>query len=233
MLVLLRHSYHLLWTLHRANLSLSGRFSEPNFVVYYTGSNLDVRMVGPLHLVEFTKARADMDYRKLAACMDKFFAVRGAVPHHVRAWLDLIAQGYNGMEYATRYHTALMEPREVFTTTMALRRILERLRRTNSSQYSLIMYWLSGYDGWDPRRRCNNSHMDSSRRHTLRYGRFHHDVRGILKLARDCGAHPGKEMQELMLFIMEQDFPGLAANLHQAMFRGGQLPLLHLETKMA
>lgn len=58
---------------------------------------------------------------------------------------------------------------------------------------------------------------------------FVQNIRGVLTLSRHSAEHPGYELEEFMLLIVEDDFPDLST-FQMAMFRAGWLPVLNLET---
>lgn len=192
-LILLRHWYDVILKMHRAGYSLRGEFCEDNFVILnYESSSPEVRLTGSICLSTYNKDIGSMDYYFLSCSMRRFFGVRGEVPHHIGGWLHFIDRGVHGDEYAIRCHPALMEPRQAFRSTMSLRRIFERIHRTDIGLYLMIMYW-GRHLRWNFNRRCVNLLMDDARRHSLRNrnrapgapGPFEPNLRGMLKLIRD------------------------------------------------
>ena len=51
-------------------------------------------------------------------------------------------------------------------------------------------------------------------------------------LGRHCGQHLGRDIEEYMLMVMEDNYPGLAAGFQRTVFRAGLLRFLNLHLLM-
>ena len=61
-----------------------------------------------------------------------------------------------------------------------------------------------------------------------------HNIRGVLKLVRDCWHHPTVDVDEdKLIIVIHDDFPRLLRDQHKALSRAGLLGRLKLEATMS
>lgn len=193
-------------------------------------------MTGRLHLSRYSPEDAVEDDRTFVWSVRE---VLPQVPLEIADWLNLINYRGVGNEYLIRHHIYLMDPRAGFSVLMSFRRRIDYLMRRRPGVYASILSMMAMFEGWNSRvPRFRNSLMEAARLYILNQnGRTQEDgfdpnVRGILKVIRDCSEHPGRRYEQYMLLILDEDFQGFAALLQFVMFRAGQLLFLHLEATM-
>lgn len=230
----LRRAFRALVACHRAGFCMSGKFTAENFMI---DDHSQVRLHN-VHLVELTDTEdADEDYYQFVRMTFDEVYDREPTPLEVIRWLKLINQGRRGYEYVICYHTSLMEHRQAITNHMSLYMIFLELEHQNPSLHELIISWLPQYDGWRKRQtHFINALVEKARTyrdpHSGKEATYDDDIKGVLKLIRNCWQHPCRFHEAVLTLIIEVDFPDLLADFQEAMFDAAQLGKLNLESTM-
>lgn len=232
-LVVLRRMFHCLWLVHRCGLTIRGQFGAHNFVI---SPHLSVRLRG-VHLSTFTHLEGNMDYEAFVISARDIFVLE-AIPADLERWLQLIGRGVRlDGGYLLRYYIALMDPRQQLQTLLTSRRMIDRLRRTDHGLYQKIKTRFHRYVDWQWSQRVNDllqatqSYVNPSNGMPA-----HHtpDIRGVLKLVRDGWEHPSVDVDEAeYIVVVQDDFPKLLRDVHEALSRAGLLRQLKLEAIMS
>lgn len=233
--VILRRSFRAILAAHRTGLSMDGNFTGSNFVI---DPEFFVKLDN-VHFIGFSKDQGEKDYCQFIRVLLNEVFIREPVPPEVIRWLQLISKGIQRYEYVISYHNSMMEHRQAISTHMSLYVIFVELKHTNPSLYKLIISWLPQYDNWQKghhHKYCINELMNRARRYvnpkTKMMTMYHDDIRGILKLVRNCWQHPGRFFEAVLTLIISVDFPSLLSDFQEVMFDAAQLGKLNLESTM-
>ncbi|CAN6226371.1 unnamed protein product [Urochloa humidicola] len=230
--VVFRRSFRAMLSLHRAGHSMGGNFTGLNFII---DPQFFVRLHS-IHYVDFCHDEGEKDYCQFIWVFLHEVFVRESAPPEVLRWLQLISKGIQGYEYLISYHNSMMEYHQAITSHMSLYMIFLELKRTNRRLYKLIISWLPQYDGWkNGGQYCINALMNRTRRYVNPGGsmtRYQDDIRGVLKLVRNCWQHPCRFLEAVLTLIVAVDFPHLLSDFQEAMFDAAQLGKLNLEVTM-